>query len=179
MATIGSRRLASEIYDIYNSVDQYEDYPYANIPKEWKVFGSDNATRAVFLHKATDVVYKISEHSPRAQYDYGNASEINNYRRLKWMEKQGKLPPNVRIPLTSCFMFLPDSVIAMQRIKGRRGNGALWLRKELFQLGFADMHNDNYIVCKEKKIWPIDMGSPRDGSDPVDKRLIDGSWWFA
>ena len=170
MSRIGNRRHAEYALNIYNGV-------WNDPNDEWKNVGS-GASRVAYLHKPTDVVYKIA--SGWAERD--QAAEVRRARALaKEVQNNGQVLA-LKVPPVSLYRIDGRPIVAMPFVKGEvlpyyMGDSAWRGRAELFIIGhFNDMHNENFRVDDDANVIPIDFGSKRrsDGWDGADHRLIQG-----
>lgn len=172
MAKVGTRATALKIYKHFLEHSNGDGYASPRLPKG--ISGSDEGgLRQVFFDKNNGVVYKVDfEWTIKYEETYANRMELNNARYLRKKYPDGIVGEHVRIPACSGYTFDGRLVVAMEYVRGRIGmeifydRPRVWkriepARKELFKLGFRDMHSNNWIVDKEDKIWPIDLGSPR------------------
>lgn len=126
---------------------------------------SDGGIRFVWIHKESNLVYKVNSYEEDAEY-----SNKGEYRRAKAMKKLEHTFSRVKIPEVSLFNFSDGDILVMTYIEGTLGfmiknhNSSPYIEayNELQRVGkFEDMHGRNYIFDKQLNIWPIDMGSPR------------------
>lgn len=139
--------------------------------KEWRSVGT-GSYRNAWLHIPTNVVYKVGCSGAWGDAQYESPAEVRNAQRL-WRQMNGAFPSaHVRIPRVSGYTVDDELVVAMEYVKGhmltwgdlsepghlpettRRG---LW---ELYRIGFADMHNSNFLIDEDGYVVPIDLASP-------------------
>ena len=165
---IGSRKYAARALSIHDG----ERGP----GRDFVRIGS-GSMRDCWLHKPTGVVYKVQTWDFE---DYTNSTELRNARALRRRQFN-----HVYIPKTSGFHIDGTLVLAMEHVKGVMGKDVKRsdhkpMREELFNLGFEDMHGDNFMFTTDGKIAPVDMGSPRKGKREADRRVLscgDGDVW--
>lgn len=161
-ALIGTRAHAQEVFEAHHGT-------FKRLGDDWDICGGGSgSTRHVYIHKPTSVVYKTQQSYAGWIADYGNDKEIANARALRRLVERGLVGKYVGIPKVSGFRFKDGNhtriIVAMEFIDGIIGSNAHSrpeARQELFSLGLGDMHGYNYIVDKDGRIWPIDMGSRR------------------
>lgn len=172
MALIGSRKTALALVELYYSFLDLGEWFDGN--DEWELLGC-GSYRYAYLHKSSDVVYKIESDEWAESDGFGNAKEHQNASNLRKLALR-----LVYIPKTSLFNTSRGPIIAMEHIRGEIGNGSYAAREELYKKGrFKDMHAANFIGMPSGKIAPIDMASPRprQGHDPFgwnfpDRRVL-------
>jgi hypothetical protein len=174
MPLIGSRKHAREIHEWW-SENRFNN----DLPDGWEKLGS-GGSRVAYLHKATNVVYKIQGNT--WDDDYSGRKEVQNAQRLfKMSNGDGFVTANLRIPRTSGFRFGEYLIVAMEAAFGvckyEQGPVAVEGRADLFRIGrFEDMHGSNYVVEPSGTIVPIDMASPRKRSLlGADSRVLSGT----
>lgn len=174
MARIGTRALAREILEW--SFDTTR-----RMPSGWEKAGS-GSFRSVYLHKPTNVVYKVQDYTMRG---YANKSELRTIKRLRSGTNDGWLTPHLRIPNATGYTFGDDVVLAMEYVEGRSmpvwdgTDNAEEGRTALLFIGrFADMHGHNFKIQDDGTVIPIDLASPRQAKNRLaraDWRVLAGS----
>lgn len=159
-----AQRLAKWFYKNNPNGITWNAKPAGRTPAGFKRLGM-GYHRVAYLHKASDVVYKIDK-SLDSWGSMNNSGEVDNYPILvEKLRKKGFT--KVRVPETSGHEFMLDAVkvmvCAMQYVVGQLGNdspnsyGSV-AHNEYRSCGVSDQHGGNYIVDDEDNIWVIDLG---------------------
>lgn len=157
-------RLATWFYDNNPDGLKWQEKPKGRTPAGFKRLGS-GSYRIAYLHKASNVVYKIDRYVD-SHSSMSNSGEVENYPVLvNKVEEKGLT--KVKVPQTSGHEFMLDAkrvvVCAMEFIAGKLGTeDSIHYGSDSYtqyrSCGVSDQHGGNYIVDAENNIWVIDLG---------------------
>lgn len=169
MAHIGTRALAQEILEMHDG---------GHISDDWQRLGA-GSYRHVYLHKPTNVVYKVPTRYWQGDTTYENGQEVRVAQRLR-KRTGGTIGKFIRIPKVSGFKIAGEVIVAMEVVKGTlfrdvpKEEQPAWRRAclELYRLNFGDMHTSNFFLDDDGYIDPVDMASPMSRPGRGDMRCI-------